>query len=339
MAGNAIIGVLARPPFTNVGRALLRGRASIFMLHRLRSEAHPHGHSIADVSSLVSELRRTGTHFMPLQELIQRARAGKDMRHAIAFTIDDGFADQAALARAFVAERVPVTVFLITGFLDGLNWPWDDQLAWAVQASPRPSLYLETARGTQELSLATKADREYALRELREHLKRLPQPSVAFMLEEIHRLTGVNPPSLPPAEFAPLRWDEVRALEREGVEFGAHSVTHRIFSRLTDEDARDEIHTSIRRLREELAHPSGVFCWPTGRERDFSARDIALLRDAGALGCVATSDDYANLAAGRADEDAFFRIKRFALPETARDALQYGTWIERAKQILRNERG
>src|SRR5690606_6151573 len=113
---------------------------------------------------------------------------------------------------------------------------------------------------------------------------------------------------------------------------------HGIVSRMSDETARRELLGAWDRVRAELAAPVRVYGWPTGRAADFTPRDIAILREHGFHGAVATDDDYADL--GRSgDPDALFRLRRFAMPAALDDFIQYSTGIERAKQLARSRLG
>jgi peptidoglycan/xylan/chitin deacetylase (PgdA/CDA1 family) len=118
------------------------------------------------------------------------------------------------------------------------------------------------------------------------------------------------------------------------VDFAPHSVTHRIFSRLATEEAETEIALSWRRLQEELCKPLPVFAWPTGRAADYSARDVALAGRMGLAAYVTAEDDYAELA-GSGQRQAPLALKRFAFPGQVIDVLQYGSAIERLKQVAR----
>src|SRR3569833_3598096 len=98
----------------------------------------------------------------------------------------------------------------------------------------------------------------------------IPYTQLYELVDEIARQLGVALPAAPPPEFRPLTWDEARLLERQGGEFAPHSVTHRIFSQLTLEEARAEIGTSWRRLQEEMRRPLPEFAWPTGSAADYT---------------------------------------------------------------------
>jgi peptidoglycan/xylan/chitin deacetylase (PgdA/CDA1 family) len=96
-------------------------------------------------------------------------------------------------------------------------------------------------------------------------------------------------PSDLPLEFAPLSWEHVREMARHGVEFGAHTRTHPILARLSDDAERmKEIEGSKRRIEEELQKPADHFCYPNGSEGDFSERCVETVRQVGFRTAVTT---------------------------------------------------
>lgn len=331
----AAIRALGGPTLRRMLRPLMRDRATIFMLHRLTDPANGiDGHDIAAVREMLLELQRSGARFISLRQMFEQWRTGRRCDpDSIAFTMDDGFADQGTLAReVFVPAGCPVTIFLISGFLDGRLWPWDDQLAYAFRNSPLRQASFALHGQPMHFPLDSTADREQALHRTREACKRGDNSRLYEDVSAIAVALGVELPADAPPAYRPLAWDEARRLEDAGVEFGPHSITHRIFSRLPDDMAQDEIRGAWLRLRQELRNPAPVMAWPTGRTGDFSRRDMRLAREAGLLGCVSTDNDYAHFP--RNDEDAMFSIRRFPLPDDVGTALRYGSWMERARQLL-----
>jgi peptidoglycan/xylan/chitin deacetylase (PgdA/CDA1 family) len=324
----------ARPLF----RRIMRGRSTIFMLHRLaNASTHVSGHSIEFVREALTELKASGARFVSVRQIIEAYANGSGPGDDwVAFTIDDGFADQGELARsAFAPFDCPVTIFLITGFLDGQLWPWDDRLAFLIENASASATDVTVGRRKMKLALQTHKQRHHALDQVRNYCKSVPNSDLYETVDDIARQLDVTLPTAPPPAHRPLTWDEARALELRGVDFGPHSVTHRIFSRLTDEDACAEISVSWRRLQEELRRPLPVFCWPTGRAADYTERDVSLLRQSGLNAYATTDADYTFVGRRAADASGPYALRRFSLPVRIRDVLQYGSWIERGKQLAR----
>jgi peptidoglycan/xylan/chitin deacetylase (PgdA/CDA1 family) len=59
-------------------------------------------------------------------------------------------------------------------------------------------------------------------------------------------------------------WDDLRALERDGISIQSHGVTHRSLSQLSAEELRDEIIRSKAELENGLGKPVELLAYPSG---------------------------------------------------------------------------
>lgn len=182
--------------------------------------------------------------------------------YSLGVTVDDGYRDFLEVAHpVFAKYGIPVTVFLVSDFMDGKCWLWYDQVVWAYQR----------ARGTAG------EGRELAVR-----MTNMSAAERSAMLSEVPRSLGVQLPAEAPPEYRPLSWDDVRSLADSGVEFGAHTKTHPILSAVLDsERLRDEIAGSKQRIEAELGTPVTHFCYPNGRGVDIGAAAVTAVREAG----------------------------------------------------------
>jgi len=82
----------------------------------------------------------------------------------------------------------------------------------------------------------------------------------------------------------PLTWAQVAEMARGGVEFGAHTITHRSLPGLGAEELRREIEGSRDLIAERIGRPVETFCYPRGHFDDHVKHAV---RDAGfRLGCT-----------------------------------------------------
>jgi len=131
-----------------------------------------------------------------------------------------------------------------------------------------------------------------------------------------------------------LSWDEARRLERRGVTFGPHTVTHPVLSSTSDEQAELEISLSWTRLRDELASPEPIFCYPHGRERDFGPREMKIVQSLGLWGAVAGYQRKFRLTELR-HAPGIYCVPRFPFSDDLLDILQCVSGLEILKAGLR----
>jgi peptidoglycan/xylan/chitin deacetylase (PgdA/CDA1 family) len=87
----------------------------------LKEPFHPRQHLMISASfleALIIDLRRRGFDLVSLEDAVKRLEYGSSQPF-VAFTLDDGYADNFAVAYPiFSRHQVPFTVFVTTGFID-----------------------------------------------------------------------------------------------------------------------------------------------------------------------------------------------------------------------------
>jgi hypothetical protein len=195
-------------------RPLMSGRASVFMLHRIDNHCSGvEGHTIDYVRTALAALKRSGAEFVSVRKLVEAFRGDGPGPNWVALTIDDGFADQALLARAIAESGCPVTVFVISGFLDGEVWPWDDQVTYLLAKSPMRMLEVSIGEQRLMLDLSSQNARRVSICALRTALKRHSNAQIYSFLRTLSEQARVPLPREAPPPFQPMTWEQARALE------------------------------------------------------------------------------------------------------------------------------
>jgi peptidoglycan/xylan/chitin deacetylase (PgdA/CDA1 family) len=114
-------------------------------------------------------------------------------------------------------------------------------------------------------------------------LARLGMPATAYVITG--RISG--------SDVSFLSWAQLKALEKDGVEIGSHTVTHAELPRLTDPAALQELIQSRLALERHLGHPVQWFAYPAGR---FDGRTETLVHQAGYVLAVTTEPGSAQSA-------------------------------------------
>jgi peptidoglycan/xylan/chitin deacetylase (PgdA/CDA1 family) len=337
MLKRALLAPLFAPGCVEALASLTDTRATIFMLHRFSTpELGVFGQDPAQFRRDLAHLRKLRYRFMPILDLLQSLLAGEPLKKAIAFTIDDGYFDHAEVAAPIFAEfDCPVTTFLVARFSSGEDWFWWDKLTYILECTKKPQV--EARLGTTRISyvLTSPEARASADQDLCLRCRNSAEQDRLQCVLDLSRDAEVHVPSSPPRQFAPLSWDVARKLERTGMTFGPHTVTHPVLSSTDDRQAEFEITESWNRLKQEVANPVPIFCYPNGRRQDFGAREIATIQRLGLAGAVAGKPGKLSSETLRESEIARYQVPRFAYPDSFVDLLQFVSGLEFAKARIR----
>jgi peptidoglycan/xylan/chitin deacetylase (PgdA/CDA1 family) len=311
------------------------------MLHRFNHPARGvRGHDVDALRVTLAWLRRERFQLLSLVDVFRRLQDGAPpLERAVAFTIDDGYADHAEVAApAFAEFDCPVTTFIVSGFLDGTLWLWWDRIAYVFTQTSRASVEMLLGGASVRYTWSGAPDRRTALLDFTERCKQVPEREKLAAIERLASALDVDVPATPPPEYAPMGWNDLRRVEQRGMRFGPHTVTHPILARTGDAQGRQEIAESWRRLSQEASAPVPIFCYPNGGLADFGAREIGVMRDLGLLGAVTGVTGYASMADFHDETRGSCRVRRFAFPDELPGAAQYAGGFERLKAIIRGGR-
>ncbi len=315
--------VLASRPVQSLLRPRMRNRGVVFMLHRVTDpELGVSGHDPGELRRFLSFLRERRFSVVDAEELLAWTRDPKgEPGPKVAFTMDDGYPDQARAARTVFADYdVRVTIFPIVDFLDGEGWMWWDRLTHLLTHTEKSVIELGS-HGVIErrtLDLSTPHATEASLHETVMDFRRLSTGTRGRALAQVEEQCQVDIPDEPPPAFAPMSWDDARQLEAMGHRFGPHSMSHPTLVRESDSDVRTEIEESWRRLQVELTDPAPVFCYPYGAGDDFGEREMRILQGAGIEAAFGSEGGYITTASPSSPPQESpleaFRLPRFGFP-------------------------
>lgn len=278
-----------------VVRWLHRKGVTILMYHKFPAEQ--------------SFLRKQCEYFRKYHHVISLAQVSEALRNgdrlpnsAVVITVDDGHGSFYRHAYPVFAKfGFPVTVYLTTGPMDDRGWLWFDRVAYSFLASRKEEVELPTPAASQGLAakaegatcvamrLETKEQRLALAEQYMEQMKLLPTQHARLFMDQLEKSLGVQVPTEAPEEWASLRWEDVRTMARDNVEFGAHSITHPILANLEQEaQIHQEVAGSKTRIENELGTPVLHFAYPNGQPRDVSTRVINAVRQAGFESSVTT---------------------------------------------------
>lgn len=297
-------------------KPLIRDRAAFVMLHRFAEPEYGlFGHDPELFRHALERLRSDGYAMLTVTEAVHRLTEGRGFpKRSVVFTMDDGY--RGALEQSvdlFQAYDCPLTVFVTTGFIDGRCWLWWDQIEYVCLGSSRRSIDVGWDDSSVRLDFGDSRTTIDTLLQICEWCKTLPDQEKWRFIHALANAAEVEIPARAPAQYAPLTWSEMRALEGKGIAFGPHTVTHPILPKVDDDQAEREIAESRARVRQELRQPVDVFAYPNGA---YGSREIDILARLGIHGAVTTRGAYAKSRPPGVMHGSRFEIPRFGYPET-----------------------
>jgi len=198
--------------------------------------------------------------------------------YAALITFDDGYLDNYTSAYPILRKHnFPALIFLTTEHIGTDAAFYWDMAAYCFHHTENdhltfPNGSVEHWSNQEQLSQVS--------RKWIELMKALPQTEKQV---QVQRLPGLLDVSVPKGFFQKLmmNWDQVRELQKGGIEFGAHTMRHPILTRIALEQVRAEVEGSKLRIEKELGTPILSFAYPNGQLADLNDRIEKIVADSG----------------------------------------------------------
>lgn len=244
---------------------------------------------------------------LSLENAVTRLKTGTLPERAACLTFDDGYADNFHVALPILKHHgLCATFFIATGFLDGGRM-WNDSVIESVRQCQSPRLDL-TPLDLGQYTLESLEDRRDAALALISRIKYQPLLKRAHLAESIAKFANVELQ----ADLM-LTSVEVKAMLDAGMQIGAHTMTHPILLRLSDEQARQEISGSKFHLEHLLGERVSMFAYPNGKPgEDYGQHHVDMVRQQGFDAAFSTKAGASKMG------DDVFQIRRFTPWEPGR---------------------
>lgn len=269
-----------------VARALTGSRPRVLFYHRF-GEGNRRHMSGREFEQQVRYLRR---HFklVPLSVITSALAEGKPLpRKVVALTVDDGYADFIHTAYPVIKKyRVPITVFVVSEFAKKDTWLWYDRVRFICTNAPAAELTIGVLDKTFRFSFENNEAREQAWDSFCSWCVGLSTEDRMHAIGLLEQATQVQVPVNPPDKFKGLTVENMLSMDPTLVEIGAHTRTHVILSRCSEEEQREEIEGSKHALEALLHRQVAHFAYPNGQDADFNETSVRLVQSSGMKAAV-----------------------------------------------------
>jgi peptidoglycan/xylan/chitin deacetylase (PgdA/CDA1 family) len=224
---------------------------------------------------------------LSLKEAVEKLSLRQSCPSGVVVTIDDSFKDTYTNAYPILKQfKIPVTVFLATGFVGESNFPWQSELAYSFKKTQQSVLSFNYSEYYLEFPLTNLLGRLKAHQVVKNALKRIPDDDRKIILKALREKLMMK--DFSELEQENLSWEQVREMSESGISFGAHTHNHPILTRISEEQVWKEIFLSKTLIESMIDEEVDTFAYPNGEVGEFN-KDIERMLKAMGFICACTN--------------------------------------------------
>ncbi|MDW7775646.1 MAG: polysaccharide deacetylase family protein [Methanosarcinales archaeon] len=187
-------------------------------------------------------------------------------KNSIIITFDDGYKDCYTIAYPILQKyNVSAMFFIATDYINSDDIYWWDKVAYALNNTNITSFSVPEF-GAYNLENPVK--RLEAKRDICKKLRQINEEDKNKIIHEIEQILKIKFDDVNQDLF--LNWDEINDMSQNGMEFGAHTCSHAILTRVPNEHAKYEIRNSKSVIEANINKKINVFSYPSGTINDFN---------------------------------------------------------------------
>lgn len=202
----------------------------------------------------------------------------KSSRCRVLFTFDDGYLDNYEIAFPILKSHGAQGVFFLCSNMVGSGYvPWWDHIAYLIKSGIRKKFSLVFPESL-DVDIEKNGLRE-SLRSILDLYKTAENLDLDRFIRELKDAVGGK--DLPADTRRFLTWDEAREMLEGGMAIGAHTHTHPMLSKLSEDEQRREIAQSRAIIGEKLGIRVDAFAYPFGSRKAFTRTTEKIAEETG----------------------------------------------------------
>jgi peptidoglycan/xylan/chitin deacetylase (PgdA/CDA1 family) len=264
--------------YTNWRRWVTGSHAIILVYHRIAPATDNWSLRPFSPDEFKNQMARFRRYYevVSLDKLAQSIKNNAVPRHNIAaITFDDGYRDNYVYAFPILKYYgIPATIFVTTGAVDKRELFWWDKVVYAVKNVDEEEIELGEFGS---FSLGSEEQKNNTASMLLKRLKQVPDQTKTDIINKLLSFPEAAVPETLRDQFI-LSWKEITEMSKNNIEFGSHTVTHPILTKVSEQTAWNEINQSKESVERHLGRKVESFCYPNG---DYNPQVVDLVRKAG----------------------------------------------------------
>ncbi|MGC9337896.1 MAG: polysaccharide deacetylase family protein [Candidatus Cloacimonadia bacterium] len=276
-----------------------KNRVNIIMYHRFSNKPKPFMIEQKDFDNQIRfYIKRY--NFITLQQYTDYINGKRNdlPNNPLIITMDDGYEHNFLYGYPVLKKyNIPATIFLATDFIEHKIWLWSDKMQYILAKSKRTEFEFPLGDKMKRFDVHDFENWYQTQLTMFAYCATIEDDKKDEYLDELAKLLSVEVPHEAAGRFRPMNWDQILEMSKNGIDYGSHTCSHPILTRISDDRLDHEIRESKKVLENKLQTSINQFCYPNGQEHDFNESIIQKLRKAGYLSSVTTIQGYNHIHA------------------------------------------
>ncbi len=252
-------------------------------------------HSISNITLRPLEIEQNPQNFeqqmvylkkyytiLTLSEFFRYLKNGhKYPDNSVLITFNDGYRDNYINAYPVLKKLgIPAAIFLTADPLEQNTPLFYDVLRYCITNTGHKILDLEDCGLDKYILYRDELHLKKIINEITNYCKKLPRGKVMELTDTVMERLSFNREHFSSLKFY-LDWDEIMEMSEDGMEFGAHTVSHSSLGYINAEQIRKEILDSKKIIERHLGKKVTAFAYPFGGISDYSSAADSILAEGG----------------------------------------------------------
>lgn len=265
--------------------------ALIFNYHRVTNDVILWEHPAINTEVFEKQIvfLMNNYNILPLKNMLSNNfKIPSNGKPLAAITFDDGYRDIYDFAFPILKKyKISATIFVASSYIEERRMFWWDYINYllnhlqkSIQISgygtismDNPSenyknliVFLSSIQDDEKSSVISKLEKKSDTSDIDNHIDRLI-----------------------------ITWDMLREMNSSIFTIGAHTHTHPLASRISDEQLKSEIELNINMVKTHTDNTPDIFAYPSGKPKDYTQKTISVLKNCGIDYAFTTKPDFVRL--------------------------------------------
>jgi len=291
-------------------RFLLAQRGVIILAyHRVNNERNNYFNLSIPIVDFEIQLQYLVRHYniISLGKAIHLLKSKQKIsKNTVVITFDDGYQDNYINAFPIMRKyQIPATIFLVANPICSGTGLWYDFIKELILKTSKKNINLKSF-GLGELPLDSIKQKKETVHKIVNHVKNSMRGHERDELLIYLKAELKEDNNQPDFQNYMLTWKQIKRMKKAGITFGAHTLSHPILTKLSPQEAKEEIRMSKSILEKEMGEPIFYFAYPNGGVNDFNETIINMVKKEG-FQCACT------LIPGVNKTDHLFSLRRLGI--------------------------